>query len=137
MDAKNTKNRRLKIDEEYYNSILSMIESPDDENLKLSFQIIENMDYEDNFIYILFLYRACTTQTRKLWAEIAPNSAKFCEDLKVKHSLNVIGLHATLKGKVSKQQEEFVNRQFGQTLMKTLRNYGYEFIENIDLKIKW
>ena len=40
MDATNTENRRLKIDEEYYNSILSMIESPDDENLKLSFQII-------------------------------------------------------------------------------------------------
>jgi hypothetical protein len=38
---------------------------------------------------------------------------------------------------VNKQQEEFVNRQFGQTLLKTLRNYGYEFIDDIYLKIKW
>lgn len=137
MDVKNTKNRRLKITEEYYNSILKMIASPNKEDLVLSLQIIENMNYEDNFIYILFLYRACNEPQRKLWIDIAPKSGNFCEDLKAKHTLNVIGLHKTLIGKVTKEQEDFVNKEFGKTLRNTMRNYGYDFIEEINLKIKW
>lgn len=137
MDVKNIKNRRLKITEEYYNSILKMIDSPNKEDLVLSFQLIENMNYEDNFIYILFLYRACSENQRKLWSEISPKSGKYCEDLKAKHTLNVIGLHKTLIGKVTKEQEEFVNKEFGKTLQSTMYNYGYHFIEEINLKIKW
>ena len=137
MDAQNSEDRRLKIDEPYYYNLLEIISSSDVENQKIAFQIIENMDYEDNFVYILFLYRSCDVKKRAVWNQFAPNSCSFCEDLKDKYSLNVTGLYKSMKGKVTEDQQDFVSRQFSTSLLKTLSNYGYDFIEEIQFKIKW
>lgn len=137
MDETNIEDRRLIIDEEYYYKLYEMIDSSDKSNFELAVQIIENMDYEDNFVYILFLFRSASKQSKGMWSELAPKSYAFCESLRTQYSMNIIGLHNTLKGRVSPEQERFVDRQFATQLMKTLHNYGYDFIEDIEFKIKW
>jgi hypothetical protein len=137
MDAENSEDRRLKIDEPYYNNLLEILNSNDIENQKIAFQIIENMDYEDNFVYILFLYRSCDMKKRMLWNDYAPNSCAFCEDLKKKYSLNVPGLHKSMKGKISEDQKDFVQRQFSESLKKVLVNYGHDFIKSLKIEIEW
>ena len=137
MDETNFEIGRVKIDEPYYDQLLQMITSEDDANKEIAYQVIEQMDYEDNFVYILFLYRSCNNTARNKWQELAPNSARFCEALKTNHSFTVIGLYNSLKGHVTPEQEDFVARQFGNSLKNQLQNYGYGFIEDIKFKIKW
>jgi len=137
MDETNIEDRRLIIDEDYYYKLNDMLASSDEENVKIAIQLIEMMNYEDNFVYILFLFRNLNKKGREFWQEYGPQSFDYCSKLKTQYSMNVIGLHSTLKGKVSPEQENFVARQFSNQLMKTLHNYGYDFIEDIQFKIKW
>jgi hypothetical protein len=138
MDEKNTAiEQRLSINEEYYYQLLPLIKSSSKEDYELAFQIIENMNYSENFIYMIFLYKETTKSMKAAWKEVAPKSYMYCEKLKDQYSLNLVGIYNSVKNEINDEDKLFVQNQFSKSLMNTLHNYGYDFIDDLQIKIKW
>lgn len=58
-----------------YDSVKAMLESPDEENMVVAFQCIENGDFVSNLAYILFLLKEADVEGQ-LWKEHAPETTK-------------------------------------------------------------
>ena len=69
--------QKLVIDKQYFYQLLELINSNNEEDYSLAFQIIENMEYSNNFMYILFLFRNCISSKRELWQKVAPESYNY------------------------------------------------------------
>jgi hypothetical protein len=71
------------------------------------------------------------------WKEVAPKSYMYCEKLKDQYSLNLVGIYNSVKNEISDEDKLFVQNQFSKSLMNTMHNYGYDFIDDLQIKIKW
>ena len=130
--------QKLLIDKQYFYQLLELINSNNEEDYSLAFQIIENMEYSNNFMYILFLFRNCISSKRELWQKVAPESYTYASSLKEKYSFNIQGMYSVLKNDtLTEEQKEFISEQFSKSLHDTLKNYGYSFLKRVTFELEW
>lgn len=141
MDVKNTKNRGLKdiiIDEDTYTNLTNMLSSSEEDKI-VALININNLDQKANVIPILFLRKECTRTNLELWKQYADKTIKYQRTLGINDSNNVIRykniLAAINKQNVKKESNmEFFCRRFEKFVKDNL--LGFDFIENVELKIK-
>jgi len=133
----------MEITNEKYQSIILMMCSDDDENKVVALSIIEQLSFKDNVTKILLLKKHSTSSI-KLWKEHAPNIHNALQELTDRGYMDV-NKHLTYKQvlktitmmKVPPEEFEFYMKDFSNYLMVQVKALGYDFIESMEIKIKY
>jgi len=134
----------MEITIEKYQNIINMLQSPDKENQNVGLAIIDELKFNDNITKILLMLKH-STAGHKAWEEHAP---KVWEKLNILQADGVIGdieRHLTYKQvlssitmlKVKPEEFEFYMQDFSNYLLHQIKSMGYDFIESMDIQLKY
>jgi hypothetical protein len=121
-----------------FDTLLKMLNSTDEGNSELAMSLLESVDFKKNLVLILLLYKK-STRLYVEWKERAPKlSAKMQRaglqqgcPLTYKDILKIMQ-----DKKVAEEQVALFVQAVNNSLQKDLCQYGYDFIEKIQITIK-
>ena len=139
MDVKNSKNRGTKsivIDREKYDSLLSMLNSSE-EDANVAFECINTLDIKNNIIPILLLRKHSNTKIES-WKKKCSKHIKYHKSIDINDeykNLSYTEVYATLK-KVDVTEEH--KNIFLQELSNFFKRHAikFDFIEDLDIKVQ-
>jgi len=125
------------IDNNAYDSLLKMLNSTDEDKL-VALTTIENIDRKKNYCKVLLLYKNGSPDY-SLWNEHAPKTCKWVANLGLKGSAPTYQsiFNVLIKKKASSEDMEFFLEDFMRVLKDRFKNFGYEFINSIDIKLTY
>jgi hypothetical protein len=134
----------MEITIEKYQNIIKMLRSPDKESQVVGLTIIDELKFDENITQILLMMKH-SEASLNTWEEHAPKIHK--KVLKL-HDKKIIGdinrqltykqiLSAISKLKVKPEAFEFYMQDFSNYLLDQVRSMGYDFIESMDINIKY
>lgn len=133
----------MEITIEKYQNIIDMLRSPDEENKVVALTIIDQIDFKSNITKILLLKKH-SESTKKQWVEHAPTIYKKLEELEGdklidlnKHLTYKQVLSAITQLQVNKEEFQFYMNDFTQYLLHQIQSMGYDYIEDIDITLKY
>lgn len=127
-----------------YAEVVSMLKSNDDASVQMALTIMEQANFEDSQVYIL-----CAL--KETFDKVFKNTEKFEKEYPVLHKsvteklLETESQLATLSFKrifelatarKNKEEVEFMLRIFKDELVRLLTDYGFSFLEYLDIEIK-
>ena len=126
------------VDNQQYESLLSMLDSKNNQDKVLGLVTIENVDFNKSLTKILLLRKKADISF-DLWKEYAPKTIKkfksinvdISEHLKYKDILEII-----IKEKQTEEDIQFFLDDFSKHLHTTIKDLGFDFIENTEIEIK-
>jgi hypothetical protein len=137
VDAQNIKNRRLmkRLEKNTYESVKSMLESPDEENVEVAMECIRNTDLKTNLVYIMFLIKE-TVVAKDIWFQHVPKILKTVNSITkvdpINLSYNLI-LDIIKDYDLANEDYQFVMDRYAKYLKKRLGND----IESIEITLKF
>ena len=147
-EIKNTE-KRVIINEENYNDIKELLVSADHGSIKVGLSILEEAEYKRSEIYTLCLLKeAFQLPTFKFTLNDLSNDypilfTKTTRSIEVRESCKPVEtalsyrLLYELSLKRNKPKEtKFVINLFKEELLTFLKNYGFSFLEHLDVEIK-
>ena len=130
----------MEITKEKYQNIVGMLRSPDEENKNVALTIIDQLDFEDNITKIL-LMKKHSDSNNKLWEAHAPKvfaKLKQISNLDMeKHLTYKNVLSAITQLKVPAEAFEFYMRDFSDYLLTQVKHMGYDYIESMEITVKY
>lgn len=121
-----------------YDNLYKMMISPDNQNAVLALSLLETVDFKNNLVPILLLYKKTSISSEywkehapKLWAKLKKHGVSSDNPLTYKQILEIIK-----DKKVSEDQVNIFIQSVNDTLKNHLCDYGYDFIEKIEIKLK-
>lgn len=148
MDDKDNQNRRLRnkivIEDEMFNNLLKMLESPSEEDQVVALTSINNLESSKNLIQTLFL-RKEGRASYETWKEHAPKVIKYHNSkLENSNDSNIITfsnilyvLQNQIKDESNKKEAlVFFTKRFEEFFKVNIKNFS-NIIEAIDIKIKF
>ena len=134
----------MEITIEKYQNIVSMLQSTDAENHTVALGIIDTLKFDKNKLQILLMLKHSKAGP-KTWAEHAPKAWKKIEDLHEKGIIGDINRNLTYKQilsiitklKLEPDEFDFYMADFSNYLMEQVKSLGYDFIESMEIKIKY
>jgi hypothetical protein len=124
-----------------YESLEKMILSSDVENRVMAINVLDSVDFNKNIAMILLIYKA--TKDKDLWKEIAPNlynkinKVRKVDEKNLNHSLTFREILDVLKQKNCGEKDiNIFLKAVSLVLLKDLSEYGFDFIETLDITIK-
>lgn len=129
---------KLVLDADSFDSILAMLQSNDKENEEVAFSVINNCDKEKSLVYLLYLHRLSNEKAIE-WEKRAPLAFEYLKttgytpdrETSYKDILDIIKA-----SDIDEKSSEFSYSYFGKYLLDTIQKLGYDFVENIEVKIK-
>jgi hypothetical protein len=129
---------KLALNRDTYNSVLDMLNSSDKENVVVGLSIIEETDRKKGMACILMLKKRAVATTES-WKEHAPATCKWLKTLGADPD-QVITFKGILEIISKKQTEpsqmQFFLEEFGVHILGQIRQMGYGFIDDLEIKIK-
>jgi hypothetical protein len=132
----------MKITNEKYNNIIAMMCAEEADKI-VALTIIEQMNFKENATKILLLKKH-STSSNALWQEHAPSIYEKLESL-AKNKVLDVTRHLTYKSilqamtlmKVPPAEFDFYMKDFSDYLCEQVKGLGYDFIDSIDINIKY
>lgn len=133
MDVKDTKIRRLDIDEETYHNLLAMLNSSAEDRL-VAFECIKRLDPVRNFMAIAFL--------RKNYKASLNHWENNCKTIQAHQELHGLRLDLSFKNlsdslrrlkEYSEENEQFFTARYVEYLKKNLE--GMPFVESVEINV--
>lgn len=126
-----------KLGADTFDSILSMMNSPDKENVVVALQAVENVDFKENLAYLVMLKMKANV-TADVWRTNAPECTKRLERIGIPADKplsykNV--LETFVKYKVPEEALQFYYNNFGSYLLAELKKLGYDWVETVEIKL--
>lgn len=126
------------LSEEKYKNILAMLTSPDTENIVIGLNLIENIDFKDEFVQLSFLKKESDIDN-SIWKKHAPiksiqlNKYNQFVDLSYYNILNSMCLNGA-----SADEFKFYIEKYSKHLENLYNHYlkGYNKNRSIELEIK-
>ena len=136
MDAKDSKDKRLVIDEAYYKNLKKMLNaSPEDVQVALS--CIKTLDKQRNFAAIAFL-RKNTKCDILNWIQQCNTHLKYQENLgiPVGYHIKISDIYRALGNETAYKDEnkKFFTARYVEFLKSTIA--GMDFVESIEITVK-
>lgn len=122
-----------------YASLIKMLHSSDEENAVVALQCIDHMDFNDNMVTILMLYKKANIPYT-FWKEHAPNTVKLLKTCGVsgERVLTYADIMSIMRAKkADAYQLQLFVEGINETIKNDLVEYGYDFIEEISVKVKY
>lgn len=120
-----------------------MLQSPDPENKVVALTIINQFDFKPNITKVLLLRKHSQCSDVE-WQEHAPEINKQMHDLNKgnyidlnRHLTYKMILEAITKLKVGTADFEFFCKDFGDHLLRTVWQAGYDEVESLSVKVKY
>lgn len=125
------------INKENYKSVLEMLNSSDEANIKMGISILENVDFNKNLTKILMLKKKCNLSISQ-WQDYSAKLTKKFKKIGVaeKPMLYKQILKLIIENKQSAEDIQFFLDEFANHVFGTIKNLGFDFIEDIDISIK-
>lgn len=126
------------VDNQQYESLLSMLNSKNDQDKVLGLVTIENVDFNKSLTKILLLRKKADISF-DLWKEHAPKTIKKFKSIDVDISKNLKYkdiLEIIIKQKQTEEDIQFFLDDFSKHLHTTIKDLGFDFIENTEIEIK-
>ena len=125
-----------------YESLEKMILSSDVENRVMAINVLDSVDFNKNVAMILLIYKA--TKEKDLWKEIAPSLYNKINRIRKNVDKNFVYNSLTFREildilKEKNCGEKDINiflKAVSLVLLKDLSEYGFDFIESLDITIK-
>lgn len=130
--------QKISLTGETYRSVLDMLNSSDQENVVMGLSIIEETNRIKGMACILMLKKSAKVAVN-LWNEHAPQTCLWMKSLDApvegvityKKILEIITHH-----KVETSQMQFFMDEFGKHLFDQIKQLGYDFVEDLEIKLK-
>lgn len=131
--------KQLTMTHERYTNICQMLNSSDVENHTIGLSILEEQPFKENAAFILLIKKEAPV-SNKLWETHAPQLYKELKDIRNLDVEKVLTyksiLQALVEIKAPIDQIQFYLETFSKYLHKQIIAIGYDFIEDLELKIK-
>lgn len=125
---------KLKLTQETYYNIKSMLESPDEENLLIGLSCVENSDLKLNLTYVLLLFKECNI-LQKNWVKHAPKTMELLKNVLGQNYNATITFNIIMENmaiyKVPEEDYQFLMNRYAGHLLKKFKN-----LEDIQIIIK-
>jgi hypothetical protein len=125
----------INIDKERFDSLLKMLRSTD-EDVVMAMSVLNNVDVKHNFTKIILLIRLSDLKEdvwknycRKVMSWLSANNL---EKFSWQKMFDFI-----LKKKAPAEDLQFFLDVFAESLFKSISNVGYEFLNNVEIKLKY
>lgn len=135
MDVKDNENRRLIY--QTYEGVIDLITSrnPDDFNLALSI-IEENIGNET--LPLLFFWKHANNEQKKHWIDNNLSTADKAQEIAMTIGLTATRIYKYYKDrKCTDFEKRFIDKNISRFMLKVLGSYGYSFIDDMEIKLKW
>lgn len=135
MDVKDNEDRRLIY--QTYEGVIDMITSRNEDDFKLALSIIEE-NIGDETLPLLFFWKHCSNKQKEQWLKEFNTSAA-----KAQHAVDTIGSTATRIYNYYKEQnctdfeKAFIQKNISRFMFKVLTSYGYSYIDDMEITLKW
>lgn len=122
---------KIKLEKSTYDTVKSMLESSDKENMILAFECIKNADFKTNIIYILMLYKEVNLD-QNIWVEHVPNVSKVITELVPEHPFVSYKklLDIAIEYKVPQEDVDFYADRYALFLQER------DEVESVEIRIK-
>ena len=127
----------VKLSDAQYESLRKMIESPDQQDNIVALHCLENCDQKESLGKILYLYKRAKFH-EDLWTENAPKLWKRLHKLGIEKGEELTFMKAIkiiTESKASIEHFEFLISRFASVISDKLNEWGYEFVDRIEIKI--
>jgi hypothetical protein len=127
---------KIKLEKKTYDTVMAMLESPDEENVVVAFECIKNADFKTNIVYILLLYKEVNIDNT-VWKKHAPEIFETIDKLLTNETFLSFRdiMEIARKYEVSQEDIQFYMDRYAMFLMRDL-NKGKEYVELLEIKIK-
>jgi hypothetical protein len=117
-------------------SIVKMLESKDEGDVVVALAAMDNLDFKANAIGIALAYKN-RNHDRSLWKKHAPKIIKIFIEYKIDANNTFQDIyHLMLDVKPPVDQVELFVSAFNKHTRDSLMNYGYDFIDTLNITIK-
>ena len=129
--------KKISIDTEAFDNLLGMLNSTEEDAI-VALTTISNIDIKSNICKLLLL-RKLGECKMDLWEEYCKklNSWITSKGLDPKKLSYQDIFNILLKNKVSSEDLQFFFDIFGVKLLKSIRSVGYEFLDNVEIKLNY
>lgn len=128
----------ITVDIKSYENFWALLMSPDKENTVVALTILNNANFRESLPYILLLFKYQTDAEREVWIVNAPDLFKKLEGIGIKISDKIS--HAKIieltKEYCDEEAIQFVLDKFTVLIQKYLIEWGFNFLEDAEIKIK-
>lgn len=131
-------NTETTITKENFSNLLEMGKSSDKENHVVLLSLLENLDFDKNFVFILII-RKQTNIAFELWKEHCPNVITKLSSTGLDPSKSPTYkdmLRASLEVKAPEEDVQFLLKTLGDEIQTSIKSVGYDFVEKLDITIK-
>lgn len=129
-----------------YKNLIRMLNSPDEENAIVALECLNNVDFKENMVLIMCLYKNCR-HSEKFWIENANAIYNKLKDISMiedsssyRHQAKAMTnrriLEKAKEHDASNEQIKVFAECVTEELLIGLEQYGYDFIESINITIK-
>ena len=129
--------KKISIDTEAFDNLLGMLNSTEEDAI-VALTTISNIDIKSNICKLLLL-RKLGECKMDLWEEYCKKLSSWItskgldpKKLSYQDIFNIL-----LKNKVSSEDLQFFFDIFGVKLLKSIRSVGYEFLDNVEIKLNY
>lgn len=133
MDVKDVKDRGLMYND--CEGIIKLIRSRNEDDLRVALTIIENNFSKDDLLPILFYWKHANQNQKQIWHQEFKRSCGAAEDAVNQYggTLYMIAKHIP---SMSDEDRAFTESNMNHFMLKVLRTYGFDFIEEIKITLK-
>lgn len=134
----------MDLSKEKYENIINMLLSDDQENVVLGLSILNELDFHKNIVEILLIKKHARKTNAKLYEEHAPKLWEYLKELENNNILNLktqftykYVMSVLTKLDCNSDQLQFFMQDFSEYLYKQCVSMGFDFIERLDIKLKY
>jgi hypothetical protein len=123
---------------EAYKNLLSMLSSTEEDRV-VALSTIENLDRKQHFCKLLLLKKLGGASYEE-WKENAPNTCKWLKknDIDPEKVMTYQEIFNLITHKKYPEEDlQFLLDEFGRKLLDTIKGVGYEFVENLEIKLTY
>jgi len=128
----------IKLTAETHDNIVEMMNSIDLENRVVALNCIENVDFNENLVYILLLKKQGGASSSE-WSTHAPNTSKLLKGIGINLDTSLTWkqyLEILIKRDTTPDKIQFYLDRFVAVIHKSITALGYDFIETLEVKVK-
>ena len=129
----------IKFTEAEYANLLNMVKSSDNDNLTVAHSILENLDIDANIVYVLMLYKECSSDKRdKLFTDqitAAVNKHAVIKDGNFKNVDWATIINIAQRKKDDPLVEGFAISRFATEIENQLKDAGFIFMDKYKVNL--
>lgn len=124
---------KIKLEAKTFDNIVPMLNSPDQENIVVGMECLENSHFRTNLTYIL-LVKKMSNATADMWKKHAPETTSNLNDIGAPVDRPITYkrmLEIMVEYKVPPADLQFYLDKFGGHLKDEIKKMGYDFIDDV------